>query len=65
MNDNRSKSHQGSLVMIDIDHPKTINDRWGHDAGDAVLADVATIISKNVRITDVVVRYGRKKLFCS
>ncbi len=51
--------------MIDIDHPKTINDRWGHDAGDTVLADVATIIRKNVRITDVVVRYGRKKLFCS
>ena len=62
MNDNRSKSHQCSLVMIDIDHFKTINDRWGHDAGDTVLADVAAIIRKNVRITDVVVRYGGEEI---
>ncbi|WP_453602365.1 GGDEF domain-containing protein, partial [Streptomyces sp. NPDC055722] len=62
MNDNRSKSHQCSLMMIDIDHFKAINDRWGHDAGDMVLADVAAIIRKNVRTKDVVVRYGGEEM---
>jgi diguanylate cyclase len=62
MNDNRSKSTHCSLVMIDIDHFKAVNDRWGHDMGDVVLADVASIIRKNVRITDVVVRYGGEEI---
>ena len=62
MNDNRSKSHHCSLVLIDIDRFKTINDQWGHDAGDRVLAGVAKIIRKNVRITDLVVRYGGEEI---
>lgn len=62
MNDNKSKAAHCSLVMIDIDHFKAINDRWGHDTGDMVLADVAAIIRRNVRITDVVVRYGGEEI---
>ncbi|EJN02391.1 diguanylate cyclase [Phyllobacterium sp. YR531] len=62
MNDNRANSTHCSLIMIDIDHFKTINDRLGHYTGDTVLADVAAIIQKNVRLTDVVVRYGGEEI---
>lgn len=47
-----------SLLMIDIDHFKKVNDAYGHQAGDAVLAGVAGILSRNVRETDVIGRYG-------
>jgi diguanylate cyclase (GGDEF)-like protein len=43
---------------MDIDHFKTINDRWGHGAGDAVLVDVARRLAAAVRDTDMVVRWG-------
>jgi two-component system, cell cycle response regulator len=47
-----------SCVMLDIDHFKRINDRFGHDAGDAVLREIAARIRKAVREIDVVTRYG-------
>jgi two-component system cell cycle response regulator len=47
-----------SLVMVDIDHFKKINDTWGHLAGDAVLKDVATTIRGRIRREDVIARYG-------
>jgi len=47
-----------SLIVMDIDHFKTINDTWGHQAGDAVLAEVAAAIKQAVRETDFVARYG-------
>ena len=62
MNDNAARAAACSLIMIDIDHFKAINDRWGHDKGDDVLAMVAAIIRKNVRSTDVVVRYGGEEI---
>jgi diguanylate cyclase len=46
------------LMMIDIDHFKSINDRFGHRAGDAVLVQFAELLSKMVRNTDIVARYG-------
>jgi two-component system cell cycle response regulator len=47
-----------SLSMLDIDHFKTVNDRYGHLTGDEVLAKIATLICRNVRDTDIVGRYG-------
>jgi diguanylate cyclase (GGDEF)-like protein len=46
------------VVLLDIDHFKSINDRWGHGAGDAVLVDVARRLAAAVRDTDMVVRWG-------
>lgn len=47
-----------SLLMIDIDHFKNYNDRYGHPAGDRLLADLSKRILESVRNLDVVARYG-------
>jgi two-component system cell cycle response regulator len=47
-----------SLSMLDIDHFKKVNDRYGHLAGDEVLEKLANLIRRNVRDTDIVGRYG-------
>jgi diguanylate cyclase (GGDEF)-like protein len=47
-----------SCAMIDIDHFKTFNDRFGHEVGDRVLAEVAGRLLEAVREVDVVARYG-------
>ncbi|MBV8470063.1 MAG: diguanylate cyclase [Burkholderiaceae bacterium] len=48
----------GSLFLIDIDHFKRINDRFGHAAGDSVLVEVAQRIRAALRAEDLVVRWG-------
>jgi diguanylate cyclase (GGDEF)-like protein/PAS domain S-box-containing protein len=55
---NRRKYSHLSLMMIDIDHFKKLNDRYGHLAGDAVLREIAKLLKENVRETDTVARYG-------
>jgi diguanylate cyclase (GGDEF)-like protein len=47
-----------SLIVLDVDHFKAINDEHGHHAGDAVLRMVAASLSECVRQTDVLARYG-------
>jgi diguanylate cyclase (GGDEF)-like protein len=47
-----------SFAIVDIDHFKGVNDKWGHLAGDKVLADLAKIIRDEFRKSDVVIRYG-------
>ena len=47
-----------SLVMLDIDHFKQVNDVYGHPAGDMVLHEVARLLSANIRSTDLLARYG-------
>ncbi len=45
-------------MMLDVDYFKSVNDTWGHVAGDAVLKEVANRIESEVRATDVAARYG-------
>ena len=47
-----------SLMMVDIDHFKSINDRFGHAAGDTVLTAVARLLQASVRDGDTAVRLG-------
>ncbi len=47
-----------SLILLDLDHFKAINDRFGHMTGDAVLREVAGALQRSVRETDLVARYG-------
>jgi diguanylate cyclase (GGDEF)-like protein len=47
-----------ALLLIDIDHFKQINDRYGHAAGDAVLVEIAHRLRETLRETDMIVRWG-------
>ena len=47
-----------SLVMLDVDHFKRVNDTFGHPAGDDVLVKLAKVVQETVRAEDVFARYG-------
>ncbi len=53
-----------SVIFIDLDHFKRINDMHGHQAGDAVLASVAKSIQSVIRGSDVLARYGGEEFVC-
>ena len=54
----RRYEHPLSLIMIDIDHFKVINDQYGHDTGDEVLTRFARRLGENVRSSDTLARWG-------
>ncbi len=60
----RSKRYQRPLscIIMDIDFFKQVNDSYGHLAGDQVLIDIAQIVKKNCRQSDLAGRYGGEEL---
>ncbi|MEY4592357.1 MAG: hypothetical protein RIR18_1252 [Pseudomonadota bacterium] len=49
---------QASILMLDLDYFKMVNDTHGHDAGDAILKELAKVLRQSVRASDLVIRYG-------
>ena len=47
-----------SIILCDVDHFKKVNDQYGHNAGDAVLVELAKIFTKNTRDQDCIARWG-------
>ncbi len=52
-----------TLVVIDIDHFKQVNDSFGHPSGDRVLREFASILAKNCRANDLVARLGGEEFY--
>lgn len=59
---NRHSDQGFTMVMLDIDHFKRVNDRHGHLAGDRVLAHIGNIVREQIRAGDIPVRYGGEEL---
>jgi diguanylate cyclase (GGDEF)-like protein len=52
-----------SVLLIDIDHFKQINDTYGHQIGDDVLKNLGKLIPETLRENDIVARYGGEEIF--
>lgn len=55
-------SHVLGLVLVDLDHFKSINDRYGHPAGDAVIRETGRRIGATIRTVDRAARYGGEEM---
>lgn len=58
MSVSRQQAYNLSVIMMDIDKFKTVNDTYGHRKGDEILAQIGDILMKSMRVTDLVGRYG-------
>jgi diguanylate cyclase (GGDEF)-like protein len=54
----RRHKHPLSILMIDVDHFKEYNDRFGHQMGDTLLAEIAALFKRTTRSIDYAARYG-------
>jgi diguanylate cyclase (GGDEF)-like protein len=54
----RRYNQKFGVILIDIDHFKDVNDRWGHQVGDQALAGLAAVLKAGVRDSDLLARYG-------
>jgi diguanylate cyclase (GGDEF)-like protein len=50
--------HNLGVLMVDLDHFKLVNDRYGHEAGDLVLREMGKVFGRQLRAGDIVCRYG-------
>lgn len=55
--------HPVGIIMLDLDHFKNFNDRFGHEAGDSVLREMGNLLSRNVRAEDIPCRFGGEEFF--
>jgi len=57
---NQAKRDKGtySVLMLDVDFFKMVNDTYGHDVGDLVIVEIGKVIKENVRESDLAIRYG-------
>ena len=64
---NRRADTNFAVILLDVDHFKAVNDRFGHSAGDRVLADIAALLTQNTRGGDIVGRWGGEEflLICA
>ena len=62
VNNYKRYGNKFSLILIDIDFFKKFNDTYGHQSGDCVLKQVAQILKKNSRTSDIVCRYGGEEM---
>jgi diguanylate cyclase (GGDEF)-like protein len=53
-----------TILILDIDYFKKINDEYGHNEGDAVLVKMATVLKELMRKTDIVARWGGEEFIC-
>jgi two-component system, cell cycle response regulator len=53
-----AQGHGLAILMVDVDHFKRVNDRYGHLVGDVVLREISAIIRESTRAEDLVARYG-------
>lgn len=58
LSNSRKHKHSFSVVLIDVNDFKKINDKFGHLKGDQILAEVGALIKENIRKRDVAARYG-------
>lgn len=54
----KRQNNDCSMLVVDFDHFKRVNDEFGHEAGDEVLKKIAEMLKKNVRSSDMVYRFG-------
>ncbi|KTD21244.1 diguanylate cyclase [Legionella londiniensis] len=54
----KRENQQFALLMLDLDHFKSINDAYGHEAGDEVLKEIGEVFRNEMRATDLACRYG-------
>ena len=50
--------HPASIIMVDLDHFKQINDQFGHGTGDSVLKEFCLVVQRCIRSTDILARWG-------
>lgn len=62
INRKQSKDASGSLIVVDIDHFKKVNDTYGHQVGDDILIQVSDIITSSIRDGDIAARWGGEEL---
>jgi len=53
-----------SVILIDVDHFKSVNDTWGHATGDSVLSSVGKLLKTMLRASDIAGRWGGEEFLC-